>query len=66
MLIVKRKVDRVLMAEYRQHVATYTRPACGCSLDAPDRECNVGYSLFVVATRNREPINQACVLALMR
>lgn len=60
------RVDGVLLAEYREHAGRLTNPACGCSLDAPDRDCNVGYSLFVVATRNRDPVRQDCMLALMR
>ena len=60
------RIDPVFLALYREHAATYANPPCGCALDAPDRECDVGYSLWVVATRNRDIVNQGCIVGLMR
>jgi hypothetical protein len=60
------KIDGLLLAEYRRHAASYNNPPCGCSIEGPDRDCDVGWSLYQIATRNREPVHQDCMLAMMR
>lgn len=49
---------------YRDHAAHSL--TCGCSLSDPDPDCNVGYSLHVVATRPQESVRQDVFIREMR
>lgn len=48
----ERRLDSLMMADYREHVGkSLSGTPCDCSLTAPDRCCDVGYALFALATR---------------
>lgn len=48
----ERRLDTLMMADYRAHVErSLTGEPCDCSLTTPDRNCDLGYSLFALATR---------------
>jgi hypothetical protein len=46
------KTDGYFLAHYRTHVAnscTLAHVSCGCNLDGPDRDCDLGWALWKVA-----------------
>lgn len=52
MSVSERRLDSLMMADYREHVAkSLSGPPCDCSLTAPDRRCDIGYALFALASR---------------
>lgn len=62
---MKPRADALFLEQFREHAGTYTNPPCGCSLDGPDRDCDVGHALFRVGTRNGDPVSSGCFLREM-
>jgi hypothetical protein len=69
----KPKIDALFLAQYREHAASCfhrvgtTRIIDGCLPDGPPMHgCDVGEVLHRLATRQRDPVKQDCMLAMMR
>jgi hypothetical protein len=47
--MAKGHVDSVFLAEYREHAGNSLD--CGCGLDSPSYDCDLGHALYAVATQ---------------